>query len=86
MVAAVTVCPGFPLQLHAGPTQRAVSCGCGQALLRLPAEGAGNKRRFHWAWQTSLVLTLSRDWMLIVSRVLSCFTKPGSALTSEEKA
>lgn len=38
MVAAVTVCSGFPLLFCASPTQQAVSCGCGEALLRLPAE------------------------------------------------
>lgn len=38
MVAAVTVCSGFPLPLHASPTQQAVSCGCDEALLRLPAK------------------------------------------------
>lgn len=36
------------------------------------------------AGQTSLFLKLSRDWMLIcVSFILSCFTKPDSALPSE---
>lgn len=63
MVAAVTVCSGFPLQLQLGasPTRRAASCGCGEALLPLPAAGAGNKRRFHGARQTSR--ELSRGWM-----------------------